>query len=73
MVKTKKGYIGLASSAARVGDSIVLCKGSKVPLVFRPATGSQEPKWIFIGDACVHGIMQGQAFEERMCKELKPV
>jgi hypothetical protein len=73
MVKTEKGYIGLASSAAIAGDSIILCKGSKVPLVFRPAESSQGSKWVFVGDAYVHGIMQGQAFDEDMCKEMKLV
>jgi hypothetical protein len=73
MVKTEKGFIGLTSSGAKIGDSIVLCKGSKVPLIFRPGEGSSGPKWIFVGDAYVHGIMQGQAFDEDMCGKMKIV
>ena len=72
-MKTEKGYIGLASSTARIGDFIILCKGSKVPLIFRPAESPRASKWVFVGDAYVHGIMQGQAFDKDMCKEMKLV
>jgi hypothetical protein len=73
MVKMKKGYIGLASCDARVGDQVVLCRGSKVPLVFRKDEGEDGDKWRFVGDAYVHGIMQGEAFEEGLCEQMKLV
>ncbi|KAK5110893.1 hypothetical protein LTR85_000703 [Meristemomyces frigidus] len=47
--------MGLAPANAKVGDSVILCKGAMVPLVVR----RQDGQWRLIGDAYVHGIMMG--------------
>jgi hypothetical protein len=66
LVKTRTGYIGLASSTAKIGDSIVLCKGSNVPLILRQGK-DDENSWQLVGDAYIHGIMHGEGFEEGNC------
>jgi len=48
---------------------MVLCKGSKVPLVVRGVKG-EERTWRLVGDAYVHGIMRGEAFEEWKCGKM---
>jgi len=60
----------------------VLCQGSKVPLVFRrvgaeaeaevdTSTGREgSEKWRLVGDAYVHGIMEGETFDESSCKSI---
>jgi len=58
--RSKKGYVGVVSRRAAVGDQIAIPKGGKVPLVLRPG----EKKWILRGDCFVHGIMQGEAYDE---------
>ncbi|OTB05114.1 hypothetical protein M426DRAFT_261167 [Hypoxylon sp. CI-4A] len=58
--RTDKGYIGLGSPLAEVGDEIAVVKGGKVPLILR-ASGSQ---WTLQGDCFVKGIMQGEAYRE---------
>lgn len=63
MIKTSRGYIGLASCAAKVGDSIAICKGSSVPLIFRRA--SKVGAWMFVGDTYVHGGMHGELYDEK--------
>ncbi|KAL9119214.1 MAG: hypothetical protein Q9187_004237 [Circinaria calcarea] len=63
LVRTKKGYIGLASDVVRVNDLVVLCEGGKLPLVVRK--DGQVHK--FVSDCYIHGIMNGEAFEERKC------
>jgi hypothetical protein len=68
MVQTSKGYIGLASCAAKVGDCIVICKGSKVPLVLQRA--DKPDTWRYIGDAYIHGIMNGEAFDNERCAQM---
>lgn len=65
MIRTKEGLIGLAPELAQAGDFVCLLKGGMVPLVMRKL-GS---RWMLIGDSYVHGIMQGEAFEEAKCAE----
>ncbi|KAI1771762.1 HET-domain-containing protein [Hypoxylon cercidicola] len=64
--RTEKGYIGLGSALAEVGDEIAVVKGAKVPLVLR-ATGS---KWTLQGDCFLKGIMQGEAYHEDECSRM---
>jgi hypothetical protein len=81
-IRTERGYIGLAGNGVRVGDSVVLCRGSNVPLVFRrvgaeaeaevdTSTGREgSEKWRLVGDAYVHGIMEGETFDESSCESI---
>jgi hypothetical protein len=79
-VRTERGYIGLAGNGVRVGDRVVLCQGSKVPLVLRrveveaEAHGSTDregtDQWRLVGDAYVHGIMKGEGFDEERCDRM---
>lgn len=63
LVRTKKGYLGLASCSTEEGDLVGLFKGSKVPLVIR----KEGIWWRLVGDSYVHGIMDGKAFKEDEC------
>jgi hypothetical protein len=69
LIRTEHGYFGLASHAMKIGDSVVLCKGSSVPLILRRR---KEGNGLFqlIGDAYIHGIMRGEAFQDVKCKRL---
>jgi hypothetical protein len=60
--------MGVASGNVEVGDQVWLLKGSKVPVVLRPA--GQSNSWTLIGDAYVHGIMYGDNFEEGKCSQI---
>jgi hypothetical protein len=66
MIKTEKGYIGLAPRLAQVGDQIGLFKGGKMPLILRP----HGSNWQLIGDSYIHGIMRGEGFEENKCEDM---
>ena len=65
-VLTRKGYMGVASQSTQVDDCVALFKGSTIPLVIR----QMETSWTFIGDAYVHGMMNGEAFEEGQCHKM---
>lgn len=52
MVKTEKGYIGLATGDTQLGDAVVLIEGGTMPLILRQ-TGSEKR---LVGDAYIHGI-----------------
>jgi len=69
-ILTRKGYMGFANQNCRVGDIIVVLPGGRVPYIFREApdmtvnNGDESPlaRYQLIGDAYLHGIMDGEAF-----------
>ena len=54
---TRRGYFGLGSNAMKVEDRVCLFQGGKTAYLVRP-TGRQAHH--FIGDAYVHGLMNGE-------------
>jgi hypothetical protein len=69
MARTSTGLLAMAPGLSGVGDKITLFKGGKTPFVIR-AKGSH---WELIGEAYVHGIMYGGAFNEEKCKNFQLV
>jgi len=67
MIRTRDGYIGLAAPMVEHGDGVVLVKGGRMPLILRK-TGRNLT---LIGDCYIHGIMQGEAFNERLCAPVR--
>lgn len=52
-----------------IGDTIIVCKGGKMPLVVR----REDPanfEFKLISDCYIHGIMHGEAFEEQRCEAI---
>jgi hypothetical protein len=64
---TKMGYFALVPPTTKVGDQVGLFKGGKVPLIVR----QEDNQWRLVGESYVHGIMQGDAFDETKCRELE--
>lgn len=66
---SRKGYFGLFPCTTKPGDQIFIFPGGKVPLILRPVGssdgGKDEPDTEFklVGDAYVHGVMDGQAWD----------
>lgn len=54
---TESGYLGLGPGAAKSGDCVVVILGLRTPFILRPQSGG---KYRIIGDAYVHGIMEGE-------------
>jgi hypothetical protein len=72
MGRLENGWLSMLPGDARVGDIVILARGGKVPLIVRKGEGEMEHKRIvFVGEAYVHGIMDGEAWEEERCKEIK--
>ncbi|KAI0166875.1 HET-domain-containing protein [Hypoxylon sp. FL1284] len=66
--RAANGRLCLLPESARVGDEIFLARGGSVPLVKRPdGTGYS----MFVGEAYIFGIMDGEAFEEEKCEDIK--
>lgn len=65
---TDGGYRGLAPEWCRPGDAIAILGGGAVPMVLRPvgevsAQGGDSPVFEVVGEAYLHGVMDGQAFD----------
>ncbi len=52
--------MGLMPGCAEIGDKIFIPLGSSVPFVIRQ-TADAIPNFVLVGDAYVHGIMNGEA------------
>ncbi|KAB5563138.1 heterokaryon incompatibility protein-domain-containing protein [Coniochaeta sp. 2T2.1] len=63
---TSKGLMGLVRPEVRVGDSLAVLVGSKVPQCLRevtPIPAQGKPRYQLIGEAYFHGIMDGEAMD----------
>ena len=61
LVVTEKGYLGLAPEHVHTGDLVIIMMGSQVPLVLREV----QQHYVFVGDAFIDGVMDGEAWAER--------
>jgi len=66
--RAANGWLCLLPEAAMVGDVIILADGGKVPLVLRPDGDGYN---MLVGEAYIHGIMNGEAFEVEKCADIK--
>jgi hypothetical protein len=58
LIKTKRGYLGLAPEAAEKGDLVCILYGCSVPVVIREVEGGTHE---LVGECYVHGMMDGAA------------
>ncbi|KAH7392149.1 heterokaryon incompatibility protein-domain-containing protein [Phaeosphaeria sp. MPI-PUGE-AT-0046c] len=56
--KTRKGYVGFSCQQTMPGDKVAVLLGSSCPVILRE---KDDGRYIFIGCAYVHGIMDGEA------------
>jgi hypothetical protein len=63
LIRTEKGYMGLAPENTEEEDSVFLLQGGKLPFIMRKS----GENWRIIGDCYIHGIMNGEAFDEERC------
>ncbi|KAK3340003.1 heterokaryon incompatibility protein-domain-containing protein [Lasiosphaeria hispida] len=65
------GFLVLLPERAEVGDRLVLVKGGRQPLVLRGEGSAGEGLYRFVGEAYIHGAMNGERFEEAKCVEMR--
>ncbi|KAH7118530.1 heterokaryon incompatibility protein-domain-containing protein [Dactylonectria estremocensis] len=53
VIRTKGGYLGLATQDTKVNDQVWLLAGGRTPFILRPADVSS--RFTFVGEAYVHG------------------
>jgi Heterokaryon incompatibility protein (HET) len=62
LVLSENGYIGLAPSETETGDKICVMYGCHAPVVLRKRSDGADA-YILVGDAYVHGLMDGEALQ----------
>jgi hypothetical protein len=63
---TRKGYYALVPEKAAIGDTVAIMKGGNYPFVLH----AQGQNWSLVGECYVHGVMNGEAFDESACENL---
>ena len=59
LARTKRfNMMGLVSRLAELGDTVCIVAGCQVPLIIRQ---DEDAKWHFVGEAYMHGFMDGKA------------
>lgn len=61
LFRTRKGYLGLGSHEPQSGDLVCIFFGGAVPFLLRRRDGGSG--YELVGDAHVHGVMQGEAVD----------
>lgn len=65
---TETGMLGLCAETVEVGDIVSVLFGGRMPFVLRPRgerVDDGTTKYEFVGQAYVHGIMDGEVLEEK--------
>lgn len=57
LIATRTGYLGLAPTAVRPGDIVVILLGCKCPIILRPYS---DDLFHVIGECYIHGLMDGE-------------
>lgn len=63
IIRTVKGYIGLAPETTKKGDTITLLEGGRLPLILR----RNGEHWSIVGDCYIHGLMNGEGYDAGKC------
>jgi hypothetical protein len=66
--RAANGWLCLLPQETKVGDVIILARGGRVPLVIR---SDEKGYYTFVGEAYIHGIMDGEAFDESKCVDIE--
>lgn len=64
---TSRGRVGWVPAEAEVGDFVCVLSGARVPFILRPVA-VREGVFRLVGEAYVHGLMQGGDRDDEGCK-----
>jgi hypothetical protein len=63
----KDGYLGPGPEGLRIGDHVFILSGSNIPFALRALDkkkiGEFQARYRLVGDFYVHGIMNGEMYE----------
>jgi hypothetical protein len=64
---TERGRMGLVPDHTKEGDVTFLLQGGDVPFVLRQRG---DGTFVFVGHCYLHGVMNGEAYEEDKCEDM---
>jgi hypothetical protein len=64
--KEENKLFGLAPTMAKAGDQICILFGCSVPVILREARTISDVHYTFIGEAYIHGMMDGEALPKEI-------
>lgn len=67
---TSQGYIGSVPLNTKIGDKVAIPAGCKAPFLLRE---EDRGRYYLVGDCYIHGIMDGEAWDETRVKAFKIV
>lgn len=70
MIKTERGFIGLASGDLAVGDTVFLLAGGRVPYVLRERQRGAGNEFTLVGDCFLHGFLDGMGWNPDQCQSI---
>lgn len=73
LVQTDTGYLALASEQCMVGDHVCVLLGGAMPFMLRQSSAHPPEHFELIGEAYVHGAMNGEALKRLERLESGPV
>jgi hypothetical protein len=59
-----RGYLAMVPPGTEEGDSLVILYGLHTPFVLREVPGEGPKRFVMVGEAYVHGVMDGEAMME---------
>lgn len=62
LITTIRGYVGAVPTSAKSGDLVFVLPGAQVPFIL---SARSDGKHRLVGEAYVHGIMQGEALDSQ--------
>ncbi|KAK8006047.1 heterokaryon incompatibility protein-domain-containing protein [Apiospora marii] len=64
LYRTRRGYLGTGPHRVQRGDVVCVFMGAAVPFILRPRGDDGEEGYTLVGDAYVHGIMDGELVKD---------
>jgi hypothetical protein len=61
---TEQGYLGIAHEGIAKGDTVCIFSGGEVPFLVRKRATSASNHFEFLSECYVHGVMDGEAFDD---------
>jgi hypothetical protein len=68
--RTDNRWLALVAGSTKQGDKLVLLKGGKLAYVVRERRDAAQETWEMLGEAYVHGVMNGEAWDKGVCRAL---